>query len=153
MKKFELLRINDFLMKSVNYKSHEFAYAIYKNKQKVDEILIEVDFMNDIDPEYVEYENKRIELCKTTSKKDPTGREIVKDGRFEIGDVEIFKNGMDELRKQYESFIQKRDEQINRFNIIMQQEVEIDFVKVDKKDLPVEITTATEMFEYGFMIS
>ena len=152
MKKYELLRINDLLVKSVNYQNHEFAYAIFKNKQIVENALIEVDFMNDVSPEYVEYENKRVDLCKRTCKKDSSGKDVVKDGRFEIEDTETFNKVMIELREMYKIYIDKRDEQINQFNIIMQQNIELQFVMVEKKDLPVEIKTATEMFEYGFMI-
>ena len=153
MKKYELLRINELLMKSINYKSHEFAKAVFENKLLVESTLTEVDFMNDVDPEYVEYENKRIELCKKMSKKHPNGMEIIVDGRFQIEDNEAFKVGMEELRLQYKPFIQKRDEQIKRFNGIMEQDIELNFVKIDKKDLPVEIKTAAEMFEYSFMIA
>ena len=39
------------------------------------------------------------------------------------------------------------------FNTIMQQDIELEFVKVEKKDLPKEIQTAAEMFEYEFMIA
>jgi len=59
---------------------------------------------------------------------------------------------MDELRAEYKEVVDKRDEQLNRFNLIMQEDVDLDFVKVEKKDLPTEIQTANEMFEYGFMI-
>jgi len=153
MKKYELLRINELLMKSINYKSHEFGYGVFKNKQIVENALTEVDFMNDIDPEYVEYENKRIDLCKRLSKKHPNGMEMIVDGRFQIEDDVAFKTGMEELRSQYQPFVQKRDEQIRRFNTIMQQDIELEFVKVEKKDLPKEIQTAAEMFEYEFMIA
>jgi len=153
MKKYELLRINDTLVKSIDYKSHEFAYAIFKNKQMIDEILKEVEFINDVEPEFVEYENQRIELCKINSKKDEIGNYIIRDGRYEIENSEGFKNSMDELRKKYDKVVTKRDEQLNRFNQIMQEDVDIEFVKVEKKDLPTELSTATEMFEYGFMIA
>lgn len=152
MKKYEILRISDILIKSINYKNHEFAYAVFKNKQLVDNALLEVDFMNDVEPEYIEYENKRLELCKKTCRKDQNGMDIVNDGRFDIEDTESFKDGMDKLRTQYLQFIDRRDEQINRFNTIMQGDIELNFIKVDKNDLPKEISTAAEMFEYEFMI-
>ena len=152
MKKYELLRINDVLVKSVDFQNHEFAYAIFKNKQIIEKALLEVDFMNDVAPEYVEYENKRVDLCKKTCKKDSSGMDIVKDGRFDIEDTETFNKVMEELREMYKPHIDKRDEQINLFNQIMQQDIELQFFMVEKKDLPVEIKTAAEMFEYGFMI-
>ena len=152
IKKYELLRINDLLVKSINYKSHEFAYAIFKNKQLIDEILKDVEFINDVDEKFMEYENKRIELCRICAKKDPDGKEIVQEGRFAIQDNDTFTKGMDELRAEYKEVVDKRDEQLNRFNLIMQEDVDLDFVKVEKKDLPTEIQTANEMFEYGFMI-
>lgn len=154
MKKFELLRINDSLLKAMNYKNHEFAYAVFKNKQLVETFLQELEFFNNVPPRYVEYENKRIDLCKRTSKKDANGNDVVVQGRYEIYDQETFQKEMALMAKEYEPEIKIRDEQVEKLNNILQEDLLVvpNFVKVQKKDLPVEIQTASELYEYSFMI-
>jgi len=153
MKKFELLRINDSLLKAMNYKNHEFAYAVFKNKQLVESFLQELEFFNDVQPRYVEYENKRMELCKRTCRKDEKGMDIVVQGRYEIQDREVFQKEMKELRTTYQEELRVRDEQINKLNIILEQDIPTpEFIKVKKTDLPIEIQTASELYEYSFMI-
>jgi hypothetical protein len=153
MKKFELLRINDSLVKAMNYKNHEFAYAVFKNKQMVETFLQQLDFFNDVDPRYVEYENRRIALCKQVCKKDQNGEDVIKDGRYEIENNEIFQKEMEILHREYQSEISVRETQIDKLNEVLQEETLVpSFVKVKKEDLPTEIQTASELYEYSFMI-
>lgn len=153
MKKFELLRINDILVKAMNYKNHEFAYGVFKNKQIVENLLHEFDFFNNVSPKYVEYENKRVDLCKVTCKKDPNGMDIIINGRYEIENQEEFQKGLQLLQDEYKDEIKIRDEQVAILNMKLQEDMDTpQFVKVKKADLPKEIQTASELFEYGFMI-
>lgn len=154
MKKFELLRINDSLLKAMNYKNHEFAYAVFKNKQTIENYLQELEFFNNVPPRYVEYENKRIELCKRTCRKDQNGNDIVVQGRYDISDQETFQREMQVFSKEYETEIRERDFQIEKLNNLLQEDVQTEpvFLKVKKSDLPREIQTASELYEYSFMI-
>jgi len=154
MKKFEMLRINDSLVKAMNYKNHEFAYAVLKNKQIVEDFLQELNFFNDVPEKYVEYENKRVDLCKRTCKKDENGMDIVMNGRYEITDQETFKNEMQALATEYGDEIKLRDEQIEKLNNILQEDMTSipTFIKVKKEDIPTDIKTAAELYEFAFMI-
>jgi hypothetical protein len=153
MKKFELLRINDLLVKAMNYKNHEFAYAVFKNKQLIEDFLTELDFFNNVPPRYVEYENRRVELCKHTSKKDENGMDLISGGRYVIENQEAFKNQMDILHTEYKEEIDIRDAQVEQLNLILQQDMENPiFIKVKKEDLPPEIQMASELYEFSFMI-
>jgi esterase/lipase len=153
MKKFELLRINDSLIKAMNYKNHEFAYAVFKNKQLIEDFLSELDFFNNVPPKYVEYENRRVELCKQTCKKDENGMDIINNGRYEIQDQETFTKQMDAFHNEYKDEITIRDEQVEQLNLILQQDMTTpNFIKVKKGDLPIEIQTASELYEFSFMI-
>jgi esterase/lipase len=153
MKKFELLRINDSLIKAMNYKNHEFAYAVFKNKQMIEEFLQELDFFNNVPPRYVEYENRRVELCKQTCRKDENGMDVVNNGRYEIQDQETFKTQMEKFHEEYKDEIVIRDQQVEQLNLILQEEtVSPEFIKVKKGDLPVDIQTASELYEFSFMI-
>lgn len=153
MKKHDLLRINDSLIKAMNYKNHVFAIAVYDNKKIVENYLREFEFFNNTSPAFIEYENKRIMLCKKSCKKDQNGMEIINQGRYEIQDVEFFENEMKVLHDLYKDAIAERDLQIEKLNLILQEDIDIpDFKKIDKSNLPDEIMTAAELFEYSFMI-
>lgn len=153
MKKFEMLRINDSLVKAMNYKNHEFAYVVFKNKQLVENFLHELEFINETSPKHNEYESKRVVLCKKYCKKDASGMDVVINSRYEIADKEAFQNELKTLQSEYSYEIGIRTEQEKRFNDILQEEIPVpEFLKVKKSDLPTEIQTAAELYEYGFMI-
>jgi len=79
--------------------------------------------------------------------------DIVVQGRYEIQDREVFQKEMKELRTTYQEELRVRDEQINKLNIILEQDIPTpEFIKVKKTDLPIEIQTASELYEYSFMI-
>ena len=137
----------------MNYKNHEFAYAVFKNKQLIEDFLSELDFFNSVPPRYVEYDKRRSELCKQTCKKDENGMDVIINGRYEIQDHETFKTQMDSFLIEYKEEINIRDKQVEQLNLILQQEMETpNFIKVKKGDLPIEIQTAAELYEFSFMI-
>jgi NhaP-type Na+/H+ and K+/H+ antiporter len=153
MKKHDLLRINDSLIKAMNYKNHIFAIAVYENKKIVENYLREFEFFNNTSSTFIEYENKRIMLCKKTCKKDQNGMEIINQGKYEIQDIVLFENEMKTLHGIYKDAIAERDLQIEKLNLLLQEDIIIpEFKKIDKSNLPEEIMTAAELFEYSFMI-
>ena len=79
--------------------------------------------------------------------------DIVVQGRYEIQDREVFQKEMQEIRNTYQEELRVRDEQINKLNMILEGDISTpEFIRVKKTDLPVEIQTAAELYEYSFMI-
>ena len=135
-----------------NYHGLEFAYAVLKNKQLIDKKLMEVDFIKNVSPEVIEYEEKRVKLCEQYALKDDNGLPVIENDLYMIGEQDDFKTKMDELLDQYRTAVEERQKQILVFNEKMNEIVEIEFVKIKKEDIPPELNTVRELEEISFMI-
>lgn len=134
------------------YHGIEFAYAVFKNKQLIDKKLMESDFIKNVTPEVVEYEEKRLKLCETFANKDDNGKPIIIDDLFVIDDKDNFKIEMDRILEQYRPYVEERQKQIELFNLKMNQEVDFEFFKVKKEHIPPQLNTAQELYDIGFML-
>ena len=134
------------------YQGVEFAYAVFKNKQLIDNKLMEVDFIKNVSPEVIEYEEKRVKLCEDYSKKDDTGKPVIENDLYMILDQDTFKGKMEELLNQYKPFVEERRRQVELFNQKMNMPVEIQFVKIKKEQIPPQLNTAKDLESISFMI-
>jgi len=135
-----------------HYQGIEFAYAVFKNKQIIDNKLLEVEFIKNVTPEVVEYEEQRVKICEDFAKKDDNGKPIVEKELYVITDQETFRSKMVELFEKYKPFIEERQQQIELFNQKMNVPANVEFVKIKKEQIPPEIKTARELEEISFMI-
>ena len=152
MKVHQLVEIRKNLDGLSKYEGIEFAYSVYKNKIIIDKKLAELDFIRSIDPEVVEYENKRIALCENSSEKDSNGKSIIENDMYKIIDPEAFEEKIIELNKKYEPFLEKRQSQIDLFNSRMNEECELDFHKIEITDIPKDFKTAEDLDLISFML-
>lgn len=151
---YELANVRKTLDSVSNYQGIDFAYAVFKNKQLIDNKLMEMDFIKNVSPEIIEYEEKRIKICDQYSKKDSNGLPIIENDLYLIdeSDKEDFKYKMDELLNQYKVPVEYRQNQIELFNQKMNSTVNIDFIKIKKEQIPSQISTAKELENISFMI-
>lgn len=150
---YKLLDIKEILNSCENYDGLDFAYAVVKNKQLVEDKLKEVDFIKNVSPQIIEYENKRIELCETFAKKDSDGNPIIDDGLYILNEnKDEFDNLMTDLINNYKYYIDERQKQIDLFNQKMNEDIELSFFKIKKEQIPSEITTSKELDKISFML-
>lgn len=135
-----------------HYEGIDFAYAVFKNKQLIDNKLSEVDFIKNVSPQIVEYEEKRVQLCEEFAKKDSNGKSIIENDLYVIDNKEMFKVKMDDLLNEYRPFVEERQKQIEIFNNKMNEESKIEFVKIKKEQIPPQLKTADELDGISFMI-
>lgn len=135
-----------------HYEGIDFAYAVFKNKQLIDNKLSEVDFIKNVSPQIVEYEEKRVQLCEELAKKDSNGKSIIENDLYVIDNKEMFKVKMDDLLNEYKLFVEERQKQIEIFNNKMNEESKIEFVKIKKEQIPPQLKTADELDGISFMI-
>jgi hypothetical protein len=135
-----------------HYEGIDFAYAVFKNKQLIDNKLSEVDFIKNVSPQIVEYEEKRVQLCEEFAKKDSNDKSIIENDLYVIDNKEMFKVKMDDLLNEYKPFVEERQKQIEIFNNKMNEESKIEFVKIKKEQIPPQLKTADELDGISFMI-
>jgi hypothetical protein len=149
---YQLVNAKKALDNVSHYQGIEFAYAVFKNKQLIDNKLMEVDFIKNVSPEIVEYETQRVKMCEDYSKKDDKGFPIIENDLYVIENQEEFKEKMKNLVENYKPFVEERQKQIEIFNQKMNNPADINWVKVTKDQIPPEIKTANELKEISFMI-
>lgn len=149
---YQLVNAKKALDNVSHYQGLEFAYAVFKNKQLIDNKLMEVDFIKNVSPEVVEYENQRIKLCEDYSKKNDEGMPIIENDLYLIENQDEFKEKMKDLVEKYKPFVEERQKQIEIFNEKMNNQANIDWIKIKKDQIPLDIKTANELQEISFMI-
>jgi len=136
-------------------KGVKFAFAVLKNRRKI-EYQLEEDkliFEEILKPSegFKEYEEKRIALCENSSEKDEEGNAITEGDRYKIIDMAKFNKDLDKLTLEYKSAVEDRKVQINEYNSLMEEDIEIDFQKIGFNDLPEELSE-TQLRSLEFML-
>jgi hypothetical protein len=152
MRLHELTRIKQTLDVVSNYPGLEFAYAVFKNKQIIDKILMDVDFIKNVNPKVIEYEEKRISVCEELADKDSDGNPMTEGDLYIIQDKEKFRNKMDEILEEYRPYVEERQQQVELYNQKMNAEIDVKFMRIKKEDLPPQIQTARDLEQLSFMI-
>ncbi len=119
----------------------KFAYALVKNKKKIQselDILKEVAKLTE-EPE--EFRKKRIELCEQHCEKDDKKKAIIKNNSYcGLNDNKEFNKEIENLKIEYKTALEEQKKAIEEHNKLLQEEVEIDLYKVLLKDVPEGIT-------------
>lgn len=151
---YQLVDARKTLDKVSNYDGIDFAYAVFKNKQLIDNKLMEVEFIKNVSPEVIQYEEQRISICEEYSKKDENGRSIIVNDLYSVNEElqNEFKVKMDNLYTKYKDSIDERRKQIEIFNNKMNEESNLQFHKIKKEQIPSQIKTAQDLDEIAFMI-
>jgi len=137
-------------------KGVKFAFAVLKNRKKI-EIQVDEDkaiFEHILKPSegFKEYEAKRIALCEANSEKDENGKPITEEDRYKIIDVKSFNVELENLSKEYEASIDDRKNQINEYNSLMEEDIELDYQVVSFDDLPTDLSES-QLRSIEFMIN
>jgi hypothetical protein len=148
---YQLANARRALDKVSNYQGVEFAYAVFKNKQFIDNKLMEVDFIKNVSPEVIEYEQKRLKFCEDFADKDDEGKAIIENDLYKITNKDEFQKKMDELLEQYKTPVEERQKQIEIFNEKMNMPSDLEFIKIKKEQLPQDIV-ARDLEEIFFMV-
>lgn len=140
MNKKELLEFNNALKSVSDLKGVKFAYAVTKNKNNIkNEVEAIVEAQNQSD-EYKEYEKERIALCEEMAIKDENGKPKINKFNYEIEDEKAFEVKFDELKEKHKEAIEKREKQLEDFELLLEEAAEVKIHKVKIEDLPNDIT-------------
>lgn len=149
MKNLDLYRLKQALEGLGSVENVSFAYCAVKNLKLLEkeiEILEEVrkpsdEFMKNFQPQVDE-------LVKKHSKKDEEGNPELSDGpqgstiQVDPANKAKFEKEFAKLEEENKPLVDQRMEQLTKFNDLLQEEVEIELVKIKKEDLPENIKVA-----------
>jgi DNA polymerase III sliding clamp (beta) subunit (PCNA family) len=108
----EILELHQAIMACGNLKGIKFAYALAKNKSKLEVLIKDIN-------------DQVKKLQEENAKKDESGKMIIKNNRIEMKDQDKMNKDYDELMN-----IENKDVNINSFH------------KIKEKEVPEDITTA-----------
>jgi phosphopantetheinyl transferase (holo-ACP synthase) len=137
-------------------KGVKFAYTVLKNKKKFEK-QIEEDkeiFQKVLTPseDYKTYETKRIELCELHSIKDAEGKAVVENDKYKLIDEKVFTVDLEKLNTEFNDSLVERKQQITEYTQLMEEVVNIEFIKLNLEDLPTDLTEK-ELESIEFMIN
>jgi len=141
----------------LDVKGEKFAYAVLKNKQKIDSAYqVWAETANKYAPteEFLNYDKDRHDLAETMSKKDEKGEpSVIRDEngveRYDIEDKDAFEKSLELLREKYAEPIKGRETQIADYEKEMDEEYDVEFHIVSK--VP-DTISARELEAADFMI-
>jgi hypothetical protein len=149
MKNKELFELRNSLNEVDYINGKIFAYAIFKNKQIIDQELDAIkSTKNEPHPDYLKFENERTLLCQINSKKDENDQPILKvnpDGTqaFDIIDLEKFNKEYQVIAEKYKEVLEDMQKSKLDYDLLLEKEVDIKFTKISIDDLPDDINAIT----------
>jgi len=152
MKRKELYLHLQSLETIKDLKGVKFSYSILKNKRKFEEEIKLFEEVIKPNNKYEEYEKRRITLCEIHSEKNDDGTPVIVGDKYKLIDMELFNIELEVLKEEYEEIISERIKQINEYNLILEEEINIDVAKINFIDLPVDITPK-QLESIEFMIN
>lgn len=152
MKRRELYNYFQALNSVGDLKGVKFAYTIIKNKKVIEEEIKDLEEVVKANPEFEKYEQERIQLCELHSEKDQNGKALIEDQKYKIIDQTKFDVELETLKGKYGESINERFRQIDEYNKMLDENVEMDIKKLNFDDLPENITT-DQLESLTFMVN
>ncbi len=132
-------------------KGVKFAYALLKNKKKIEEEIKIFEEIIKPNSKFEEYEMQRIKLCELHSEKNEDGTPVIIGDRYKLIDENVFNKELEILKLDYKEFIDERMKQINEYNKMLDEDINIEIIKIKFDDIPSNIS-AKELEDIQFMV-
>lgn len=152
MKRKDLYMYMDALSNVTELRGVKFAYTLIKNKKKIEEEIKILEEVVKASDDFSIYENERIRLCEIYCEKDDNGKPVILENKYKILNVENFDNELNSLKEKHMSSILERERQINEYNKMLEEDIDINLSKIDFIDIPIDITT-TQLESIEFMVN
>ena len=148
LKKLKNYQIMDLMegftrIAQIEFKSNKrFNYSVILNEEELapkKKALMSIAQPSD---GYAEYESKRNEIIIEYAQMDAEGNMVIKDNQMVVlkdDKKDVAKKEIEELMKEYEDILEDRTKDIEDYNDILKEEVEVEIHTVSIDDIPDEI--------------
>jgi hypothetical protein len=126
-----------------SYKGAKFAYAIAKNRSKLEsEYKLIQKMQSTVQPSSLKkFDERRIELCKEYADKDENGNPSLENNNYVISQRrDEFENTIRELQKEFEPSFKEFEENQIKFNNFLSEEIEVDIHTIPMSIIPEDMT-------------
>jgi len=118
----------------------KFSYAMIKNIKSIEIEIVKHNEIIKPDEEFLQFEQERLDICKSHTLKDENGVPILKGDEFQIENMDKFNLELVPIKEKYKTVLSHRQELIEKYNSLLDDDIEFDLVKVGPDDLPDSIT-------------
>lgn len=134
IERYKILEILESLEEFSNYADVRLSYIIAKNISIIRPEIDAIKKAGEPSKEFVEFDQQRLEVCKSFATKDSHGEPIIKNGLFIITDTEKFEKNIKSLQEKYVLIIEKRNLQLEKLNVLLNDTIDIEFYKVKPEE-------------------
>lgn len=137
----EIVNLQQWLWEVSDNKGTKFAYAVKRNRDKVDSYVKELKekYLSE-SAEFKVFNEKRNEVAKSFAEKDEDGNPKTRNGNYVIADRKAFDKEVKEFKKKYKDVIEKREKQITEFDAVMKEMSTLLLYAISKDELPDDLT-------------
>lgn len=140
MKNREIIELYSVL-KKIDHKGAQFNYGVSRNVSRLEPLVIALEKAKEYSPAYQEYEDARVELCKSLATKDELGEPLIINNHYQFTDMKLVKKELDKLTKKHQKALDERVVQMKDVEELLDKEVEFEIFKIKQDYLPQEIKT------------
>jgi len=141
MKRSELFDLYN-KMQGLRYHSDnkKFSYALIKNIKNVESDINKLNEIIKPTQDFLEFEKERISICRLHAIKDENDEPILNGDEFQIENMDKFSLDLEPLKIKYRDVLTERQKQIEKYNSLLDEDINIELVKIGPDDLPDGIT-------------
>lgn len=118
----------------------KFTYALTKNKSIINSELKELDNMSkglSKDEKFMEYEEKRMDLCKKHCNRDENNKPIIINGQFDLSNkLPEFELDFSNLNEEYKELLDAKEVIREEIEEYRNKEIELELHGINFEDIP-----------------
>jgi predicted acyltransferase (DUF342 family) len=122
-------------------KGVKVTYALARNKAilKNELEILEKTFVPS--EKFLAYESERSSLLQELAEKDDKGNPKIANNEYVLSpaNISVFKEALDKLKVTYEKEIKEREEQVAKFNSLLEEPISFTLHKIRLEDIPEDI--------------
>jgi len=145
MTRLELLDLATAFVSVKELMGVKFAYAISKNSKNLSEEVEACESSMKRSKSFIEYDEKRVVLCKEHCDKDEGGKPVIIEnagtGTYAgLKGNNSFDKAIEVLQSEYSEAIEEQKKMADEFKKFLEEEVEVELYKVKLADVPEDIS-------------
>ncbi|KKN98405.1 hypothetical protein LCGC14_0144970 [marine sediment metagenome] len=140
MKNRDVLRIAAGLSAVANIKGVKWNYAVARNLRTLEMIVQSLQDASKPPEAFMAYQKERIDLCIKHAVKDDDGKPQVSNFEYIIQDRVSFDVELKALQDQHADMISAREQQIEEYNELLEDSVDINLFLLSPDNIPEEVT-------------
>ena len=140
MKNKDILRIANGLSAVADIRGVKWNYAIARNLRTLEMVVLSLQDASKPPEAFAAYEKERIDLCIKHAVKDEEGNPQVSNFEYVLQDRASFDADLKALRDQRADVISAREQQIEEYNELLEESIDIDFFLLSPDNIPEEVT-------------